>query len=160
MIRLRHFPISAFAIVMAVLLLQVTLHSAVVIAAEPVYTPWYSNKAIKGYDAVAYFTQGIAVKGDKNFTFRWREADWYFASAEHRDMFMLDPEKFAPQYGGFYAYGIAEGHKVGVDPEQFTVYEGKLYLNFNASVNRKWRKRMLEYIESADQEWSEMVQQW
>lgn len=141
-------------------LVNVALVSPGIYAMEPVYTPWYSDTAIKGYDVVAYFTEGRAVKGEQRFQFRWRDANWLFASAAHLDAFMVDPERFTPQYGGFCAFGVAEGHAIGVDPEQFTVHNGKLYLNFNASVNRKWREHMENYISTADEKWPEMVQQW
>jgi YHS domain-containing protein len=57
--------------------------------------------AIKGYDTVAYFTEGRAVKGKREFSFSWNDAEWYFASAENRDLFEADPEHYAPKYGGY-----------------------------------------------------------
>ena len=57
--------------------------------------------AIKGYDPVAYHTEAHAVKGNKNFSYKWNDAEWYFASAENRDLFAANPERYAPQYGGY-----------------------------------------------------------
>ena len=57
--------------------------------------------AIKGYDTVAYHTEGRAVKGQRKYSHRWNDAKWYFTNAENRDLFIADPEKYAPQYGGY-----------------------------------------------------------
>jgi len=57
--------------------------------------------AIKGYDTVAYFTQGRAMKGKSEYSYDWNDAKWYFASAENRDLFAADPEHYAPKYGGY-----------------------------------------------------------
>jgi len=57
--------------------------------------------AIKGYDPVAYHTEGRAVKGNKNFSYQWNDAEWHFASAENRDLFAASPDRYAPQYGGY-----------------------------------------------------------
>ncbi len=57
--------------------------------------------AIKGYDTVAYFTEGRAVKGTSKFSYNWNDANWYFESAKNRDLFAADPEQYAPQYGGY-----------------------------------------------------------
>src|SRR5437016_4674828 len=84
--------------------------------------------AIKGYDPVAYFTQSKPVKGSSAFTYQWMNATWWFASAEARDEFARIPEKYAPQYGGYCAYGVSQGHTAPIDPEAWTIVEGKLYL--------------------------------
>jgi YHS domain-containing protein len=72
--------------------------------AEPIKKKVNTNifgVAIKGYDAVAYFTEGRAVKGTKKFSYNWNDAKWYFASGENRSLFAADPEQYAPQYGGY-----------------------------------------------------------
>jgi YHS domain-containing protein len=106
--------------------------------------------AINGYDPVAYFTDGKAVQGKDDFTDDWNGATWKFASASHLKMFKKDPEKYAPQYGGYCAYGVAQGYLVSIEPEQFTILDGKLYLNYDAEVQEKWLKHPQGFNEKAD----------
>lgn len=119
-------------------------------AADPIETGTFNNNAIYGYDPLAYFTDNKAVKGNKKINFKWRGAQWYFASNEHRDMFIADPEKYAPQYGGYCAYAMSDGRLVGVDVDAFTLYEGKLYLNYSKGVMNEWRTEISKYISEAD----------
>lgn len=109
--------------------------------------------AIHGYDPVAYFKQGRAVKGDTAISFSWNQAVWYFSSLENRDSFRVDPLRFAPQYGGYCAYGMAGGHKAPTDPEAFSILNGKLYLNYNKNVQALWKKKPEEFIETANRNW-------
>ena len=109
-----------------------------------------SDSAINGYDTVAYFTVGKPVMGKDAFAFEWMGAKWKFASQANLDLFRANPEKYAPQYGGYCAYGVAQGYLVKVEPEQFTVLDGKLYLNYDADVQAKWRKDPAGYIKTAD----------
>jgi len=69
-------------------------------AAGPLNTDEH-GLAIKGYDPVAYFKQGKPLKGSEKFTYQWSGGKWRFVSAEHLDLFKSDPEKYAPQYGGY-----------------------------------------------------------
>ena len=117
-----------------------------------------SGGAIRGYDPVAYFTSGKPVKGSKEFTTQWRGATWYFASAENRDRFAQAPEKYAPQYGGYCAYGVSQGYTVSIDPAAWTVVDGKLYLNYSASVRRTWEKDIPGYIRKADANWPKALE--
>jgi YHS domain-containing protein len=115
-----------------------------------------SGQAIHGYDAVAYFAQHKALKGDKNFKFQWRGADWYFASKQDLDLFAKSPEQYAPQYGGYCAYGLSEGHKAPTDPDAWTIVDGKLYLNYSTDVRAKWREDEKERIDKADKNWPDL----
>lgn len=119
---------------------------------DPVFSDW-RGRAIRGYDPVAYFTQGRAVRGDSDFEARWKGASWRFASAENRDLFLADPERYAPQYGGWCAWAVSEGSVASVDPEQWTITDGKLYLNYNPDIQRRWRADMAERIRRADAQW-------
>jgi len=110
--------------------------------------------AIQGYDPVAYFTDGEAVPGDAKITASHDGAIYNFASAEHKAAFEADPARYAPQYGGYCAYAAAQGAKAPIEPEQFTVVEGKLYLNFNAEVRQRWNQDRAGYIERADAYWA------
>jgi YHS domain-containing protein len=114
--------------------------------------------AIKGYDPVAYFTDNRAVPGSDAFTTQYDGATFKFASAEHRDAFLADPEKYLPQYGGFCAYGAAANAKAAIDPEAFTIVNGKLYLNHSKSVQAKWLEDVQGYIASANKNWPTLSQ--
>ncbi len=122
-------------------------------------TPIYSNDgiAIDGSDAVAYFTEGRPVAGKDKFSTELSGATWLFASAENRDKFIADPEAFAPQYGGYCAWAMADGNLASTIPEAWDIVDGKLYLNFNADIQNRWRQDIPGYIARADQQWPEVV---
>ncbi len=107
--------------------------------------------AIRGYDTVAYFTQGKPVEGKDQFTTEWQGATWKFSSQEHLDLFTTEPGKYAPQYGGYCAYGVAQNNLVKIEPDQWTIHDDKLYLNYNAKLNKEWKKDIPGYINTADE---------
>jgi len=109
--------------------------------------------ALYGYDVVAYHTEGAPTLGSAAHTATWQGATWRFASAEHRDRFVKDPARYAPQYGGFCAYGVAGDYKVKVDPEAWRVVDGKLYLNYDRRVQQRWSRDIAGYIAKADANW-------
>jgi hypothetical protein len=111
--------------------------------------------AIRGYDAVAYFTESKAVKGDDKFTFTWKNATWKFATENAREQFIADPEKFAPQFGGYCAYGMGDesGHKAPTAPDAWTIVDGKLYLNYDKDVRTLWKEKQDEFIDTANKNW-------
>jgi len=109
--------------------------------------------AIKGYDPVAYFKDGKPVAGQAQFSADYKGASFRFASAANRDAFKATPERFAPQYGGFCAYGTAGGYKADIDPAAWSVVGGKLYLNYSKSVQTTWNKDQAGYIAKADGAW-------
>ena len=115
------------------------------------------DSAINGYDTVAYFTQGQAVKGQDANTYEWMGAKWKFASVANLDLFKSSPQKYAPQYGGYCAYGVTQDALVKVEPEQFTVRDGKLYLNYDAEVQTKWLKDPAGYIKTADAKFAALL---
>jgi YHS domain-containing protein len=96
--------------------------------------PAYSDAAgaIRGYDPVAYFTEGRPVKGSREFSHRWNGAQWRFASAQNRERFAAAPEKYAPQYGGYCAYGVAGGYAVKIDKKDVPGYIRKADANWPA----------------------------
>jgi hypothetical protein len=87
-----------------------------------------NHLAIRGYDTVAYFTDGKAIKGSSDFVYVWGDARWQFATAVHRDMFATDPDRFAPQYGGYCAGSMAMGELSIANPTTWTIVNGKLYM--------------------------------
>lgn len=115
-----------------------------------------SDKAIRGYDPVAYFTEGKPVEGKQAFVYNWNTASWYFSSQQNLNLFKANPEKYAPQYGGYCAYGLSRGYKASTVPEAWTIVNGKLYLNYSLSVRNTWDKERAERIEKANKYWPEI----
>jgi YHS domain-containing protein len=113
----------------------------------------HSGKAIRGYDPVAYFTEGKPVKGDVKLVYNWNKADWYFSSQKNLDLFKASPEKYAPQYGGYCAFGLSNGYKAPTDADAWTIENDKLYLNYNLQVRQEWNKDRQQRIKQADQNW-------
>ena len=118
----------------------------------------YSTEAgaIDGYDPVAYFKEGKPMRGNESFTLEWKDAKWYFTSQENLETFSKDPDKFAPQYGGYCAFGTSRGYKASTKADAFTIYDGKLYLNYDKSVVEIWGKKKEEFIKKADENWKEI----
>jgi len=116
-----------------------------------------TDTAINGHDTVAYFTVGKPVKGLDTLATEWMGAKWKFSTQQHLDLFKADPAKYAPQYGGYCAYGVTQGYLVKVEPEQFTVRDGKLYLNYDADVQAKWSRDPAGYIRSADEKFTDLL---
>ena len=114
------------------------------------------NGAIDGYDPVSYFTDDQAEQGSPDITTEWNGAVWRFTTEEHRDAFTKNPKKYAPQYGGFCALGMAHGGDVPTNPEAWTIWEGKLYLNMIKEVSITWRYTPDKLIERADLKWEAM----
>nr|WP_136251774.1 YHS domain-containing (seleno)protein [Ningiella ruwaisensis] len=109
--------------------------------------------AIKGYDPVAYFTQNQPVQGVQQFSAEYNGALYYFSSAENQALFKGTPAKYAPQYGGYCAFGVTQEKKYDIDPTAFAIVDDKLYLNLNAGAQRVWDKDRLGNIESGDSIW-------
>ena len=118
-----------------------------------------SDTAILGYDTVAYFTEGKPVKGSDGFVTTWMGAKWKFASQAHLDLFKAAPEKYAPQYGGYCAYGVAVDNLVSIEADKFKVLDGKLYLNYDADVQQKWLKNPTGFIKAADSKFLMLLKQ-
>lgn len=122
-------------------------------ALDKINTTFFGGLAIEGYDPVAYFTENKAVQGNKQYTLEWMEANWRFSSAENLALFKANPEKYAPQYGGYCAYAVSQNSVADIEPELFTLHQGKLYLNYNRSINKKWLQDRDQYIIDADRYW-------
>jgi hypothetical protein len=112
-----------------------------------------SGVAIGGYDPVAYFTDGRPVRGSRRHRLEWNGAWWFFASDGHRAAFAADPGRYAPRYGGFCAYGVAQNVKVKIDPAAWSIVEGRLYLNYDRKVRQTWLEDPAGYIGTADRNW-------
>ena len=137
----------------AITLAVLSLLAAPALAANSgIYTA-DGKTAIKGADPVAYFTQGRAVYGKAQFTHRWKGVEWRFASAANRDKFKANPEKYAPKYGGYCAYAVSYGSLAKIEPEAWKIVDGKLYLNFDKSIQRRWERDQTKHIARADGNW-------
>jgi YHS domain-containing protein len=115
--------------------------------------------AIKGYDPVAYFTDGKPVKGSPAYTAEYGRSVFHFASPAHRDAFVANPAQYIPQYQGFCAFGVARGYKAAIDPAAFTIVNNKLYLNYNNTVQKQWRADIPGFVAQADKNWPEVATQ-
>ena len=111
--------------------------------------------AIKGYDTVAYFTDSRAIKGKSEYAYNWNDASWYFSKPENRDLFAANPDRYAPQFRGHCAYGLAKGMLVAADPEEWTIVDGKLYMNYDRSFRDSWRQDKAAMIKKAEENWAE-----
>ena len=109
--------------------------------------------ALEGYDAVAYFTEGKAVKGNGAYTHEWNGAKWHFASAANRDLFAQEPGKYAPQYGGHCSWAVSNNYTAEGDPEAWKIVNGKLYLNYNKEVQAQWEQDIPGRVAKADENW-------
>ncbi|MDK1388676.1 YHS domain-containing (seleno)protein [Sinorhizobium sp. 8-89] len=123
-----------------------------------VNTGYFGDVAIKGYDPVAYFTENKAVEGSPQYSHRWLGATWHFASAEHRDLFMREPSKYAPQYGGYCADGVSFGTvTTNIDPKAWRIIDGKLYISYDPGAADGFEKNPSKVVDS-QKHWSEVQQ--
>ena len=109
--------------------------------------------ALKGHDPVAYFADGGPTKGNSRYSASAGGAVYYFASAEHRDRFIVDPAKYTAAYGGFCALGVTRSKKVTGDPVVWKVVDGKLYINSSPESLVIWSEDITGNIKTADQAW-------
>jgi len=133
------------------LLAAVILCSSAKAQKSPVYIA--NGKAIDGYDPVAFFTMSKPVMGRDSLMLQWNGAAWYFANRADLEAFKATPEKYAPQYGGYCAYGTAQGHKAPTQVDTWSVVDGKLYFNYNQKVKTAWVKDQPAMIKKADEVW-------
>ena len=109
--------------------------------------------AIDGTDAVAYFTKSKPVTGKSAHTYDWNGATWRFSTAANRDAFAATPQTYAPQYGGYCAWAVSEGYTASTTPKAWKIVDGKLYLNYSRSIQRRWERDIPARIAAADKNW-------
>ena len=109
--------------------------------------------ALKGYDAVAYFADAEPAAGNPAISSQWQGATWLFSTAEHRTTFMADPSRYAPQFGGYCAFAVAQGTTADGDPHQWAIVGGKLYVNNNALAKKLWDQDRPANIAAGDTNW-------
>lgn len=122
-------------------------------AKEPEYWTNFWGHAIRGYDPVAYFTEGQPVEGSSDHELEWRGAAWRFASAANKAAFAAAPESYAPQFGGYCAWAVSQGYTASVVPEAWDIVEGKLYLNYSINVQSQWRQDRAGNIARGERNW-------
>ena len=141
-------------------LVALLMFGSPVAAGEAVNTGLFGGVAIKGYDPVAYFTEGKAMKGSEKFAYDWLGTPWHFASAKHRDMFSADPARYAPQFGGYCTLGVAvDGHAAeNIDPERaWRIVDGKLYFVYDPTyVQELDGPARAEWLAKAEANWPEV----
>jgi len=127
-------------------------------AAKPaVHTGLIGNVAVSGYDPVAYFREGRAMPGRRDISATHRGATYRFASTANRDTFLSQPDRFVPQYGGYCAWAVSQGYTASADPRVWRIVNGKLYLNYNAEVGRRWAEDIPGHIAKANANWPKVL---
>jgi YHS domain-containing protein len=138
---------------LAALIVQSDIVRAQATGKPTVFADFRSKLALDGHDPVAYFKTGKPAKGAVGNSVSWNGATWHFASPENKAEFEADPKRFAPQYGGYCAWAVAEGYTAKGDPNHWRIVDGKLYLNYNASVQKTWEKDIPGRIAKGDKNW-------
>lgn len=115
-----------------------------------------THLALNGYDPVAYFTAGKARAGSSEFSAQWGEAVWYFSSAENRDSFLKNPDRYVPEFGGLCTWSLHNGKMVPANPECFTIQLDRLYLHFDQKAQKKFENDLIDSVQAANQNWLEM----
>lgn len=136
----------------AFVMLLITSFSAEARSSE-IYTGLFSQLAVGGYDTVAYFKAGKPVLGKAEFATEYKGATWRFSSKENLDAFKATPAAYAPQYGGYCSWAIAQNYTASGDPLVWKIVNGRLYLNYDQSVQAKWEKDIPGFIASANKNW-------
>lgn len=124
---------------------------------DPFYTGYLSNVAVQGYDPVAYFKEGTPVKGRSDFSTEYKGAEFHFSTQANLDTFKTEPDKYAPQFGGYCAWAVAQGYTAKGDANHWAVVDGKLYLNYNADIKARWQADIPGFIERANQNWTAVL---
>jgi YHS domain-containing protein len=140
-------------------ILRVVLAASLLFASTVISAGEYFERdgvALRGYDPVSYFTEGKPQTGLPAHTYVYKGSKFQFASADNQRLFADNPDKYAPQFGGFCAYGTAQGYKVSTQPDAFAVVDGKLYLNYNREVVKIWQQDVPGNIARAERNWPEV----
>jgi YHS domain-containing protein len=148
-------PLSRRSLIAALAVAPVALALPARAETSPVFQK--DGLALGGTDPVSYFTQGQPVSGRAEHQLDWNGATWRFASAENKAAFEADPDRYAPQFGGYCAFGAASGYAAPTVPEAWTIENGKLYLNYSKGVRRRWLKDVPGYISKAEANWPGIV---
>ena len=133
-------------------------NDAAVARSPEIYTGIVSATAVGGYDPVAYFTDGKPVEGRRDISLTWKGVTWRFANEKNRDAFKANPETYAPQYGGHCAWAVSQGYTAKGDPKHWKIVGGKLYLNYNARVQKDWERDVPGNIANSEKNWPKVLE--
>ena len=122
-----------------------------------IYHGLFDDLAVGGFDPVAYFSTGKPVAGLKAFEYKYMDATWRFATAENLATFKADSAKYAPQFGGHCAWAAAQGYTAKGDPKFWKIVDGKLYLNYNTDIQKKWEKDVPGLIAKGNSNWPKVL---
>lgn len=122
-----------------------------------IFTGIVKGVAVGGYDAVAYQAENKATPGSPAITAEYEGVTWRFASEANKALFVTNPARYAPQYGGYCAWAVASGYTAKGDPEAWTVVGDKLYLNYNKSVQKGWEQDIPGNIRKGDANWPKVL---
>lgn len=140
------------------ILLVGVLLSSPAFAFNEINTGYFDETALQGYDTSGYFTRAQPVEGDKQFAFEWKGAQWYFADARSRDLFKANPDKYAPQYGGYCSNQMSLGNIANVDPGVWLIHNDKLYFFGHQAGKDRWQTTGIDArIKDADQHWKDYL---
>ncbi|MFO1037248.1 MAG: YHS domain-containing (seleno)protein [Geminicoccaceae bacterium] len=140
------------------LVLSLAFAGAASAAQPPVFADPATHVAIHGTDPVAYFTEQKPVPGKPEFQTEWNGAVWQFATADNLAKFKADPAAYAPQYGGYCAWAVSQGYTATTEPEAWRIVDGKLYLNYNLDIRKKWEGDIPGYIAKANTNWPSVLE--
>lgn len=126
-------------------------------AVDRVLTGFLNQTAVGGFDTVSYFTEGSPQKGQEQFQTSYNGATWLFVSKKNMELFKENPEKYAPQYGGYCAWAVSRGYTANGDPLVWFIHEQKLYLNYSLSVQNNWLEEIQQNISLADRNWPNVL---
>jgi YHS domain-containing protein len=132
-------------------------HDTALARSPEVYTGILSGMAVGGYDPVAYFLEGKPVEGRRDISLTWKGVTWRFANEKNRDAFKANPETYAPQYGGHCAWAVSRGYTAKGDPRYWKIVGGKLYLNYDARVQKDWERDIPGHIVNSDKNWPNVL---
>jgi len=144
------------AVLIALALSLCSVSATPAFAADPIYTSWQNSLAVGGYDTVSFFS-GKPQVGKKTLSLDYAGAEWRFSTAGNLDLFKTNPEAFMPQYGGYCAWAVAQNKLAKGTPDYWHVEDGKLYLNFNARIKRRWDKNVRGFVRKADANWPQIL---
>lgn len=138
-------------IIAAVLFAFILAPSALSKNAE-IYTGWRNNNAVGGYDVTTFYA-GVPLAGKSEFSAEHEGARWMFTTQTNLDLFLEDPDRFVPAYGGYCAWAVANDKLAKGSPKHWNVEGGRLYLNFNGRIKKRWEKDKARFIREADEKW-------
>jgi hypothetical protein len=132
-----------------------SLFGLLLLAPAPGFARIFAERglALRGTDVVGYFTEGRVLRGRPEFSAEWGGVRWLFTSAANRDRFLADPAAHAPAYGGFCAWAVSQGYTAPTDPAAWRIVEGRLFLNYDQSIQRRWERDIPGFIAAGDANW-------